>query len=481
MDVATCPVEFLLAPLTDHPPVGFFDEENETYQTLEQEMIKLGGLHEAELDWSYVTEASAQYLAGQCKHFRVAAHWAMARWRERTWPAWADTVVLLAGMVERYWEIGHPKPGPTGYPGKRKQVATWVDRCTQALARLGPDSFAPEHRERAQAALDAMQQRASALQLDVPALTRLEAQLRKHAEHHMRPALADAALPGDIAGLKTSSLDASTLPPLNGGRESRRALQALAEAIHQHDPYDPTGYTLRRFALWAFLQTPPPAVREQRTELRPAPADRVARYHDALAQRRVDPALLQRVEQSVAASPYWLRGSFLAAAMADRLAMSEVSAAIRHATLRFVQRLPTLRDLQFDDGTPFIDAETEAWLIGENAMSGTANTPLSPEFGEMRRTLAAQMDEEGIEAVLRTLQSGQTANTPPRDRGHASIMAAELLAARGFTWLAEELCARVDAVMTSTTADQWEPQLHERVNAHRHAQAARPHSAKGKG
>lgn len=106
-------VSALLAPVDPAQPAGVFDEEDETYQAIDQEMVKLGGLRESSIDWPYVEEAASQYLTSQCKHFRIAFHLLSGWLRKRTWPDWTHAVSLVAGLVDQYWESAYPKPGPT--------------------------------------------------------------------------------------------------------------------------------------------------------------------------------------------------------------------------------------------------------------------------------------------------------------------------------------------------------------------------------
>ena len=61
----------LLAPIDPAVPAGLFDVEDETYQAIDQEMVKLGGLQEASIDWVYIEDASRQYLSQQCKHLSL--------------------------------------------------------------------------------------------------------------------------------------------------------------------------------------------------------------------------------------------------------------------------------------------------------------------------------------------------------------------------------------------------------------------------
>jgi type VI secretion system protein VasJ len=108
IDATTLDLDALLAPIDMLQPAGHFDEEDETYQAIDQEMVKLGGLNEPRLDWAYIDEAyideaSRKYLDQQCKHFRVAGHLITARLRARSWRQWAEAMGVLSGMVEQYW------------------------------------------------------------------------------------------------------------------------------------------------------------------------------------------------------------------------------------------------------------------------------------------------------------------------------------------------------------------------------------------
>ncbi|WP_199101045.1 type VI secretion system protein TssA [Dyella sp. ASV21] len=467
MDFTPLDRDALLEPIDALQPAGHFDEEDETYQAIDQEMVKLGGLNEPRMDWSYIDEASRQFLAQQCKHFRVVGHLITARLRARTWSQWAQAAGVLAGMVAEYWESGYPKPGPTGYLAKRKQVALLVDRLADTLPLLDSHSFAQEHQASAQQAMDELQAHAVAAQLDVAQLTRLETKLRQQVEATRFPDIAPAKAvpsPGQKGGTAISEEFFSTGGNLKLGeeRENRRSLLAVADFVCQQDAYDPTGYQLRRFALWAYLNAAPPARREQRTELMGVPADIVQGYQDALRGDAVTPVLLQRVEKSVVSSPYWIRGSYLAAGIAARLEMKEVAAAIRLATERFARRIPMLTELCFNDGRPFIDSETLVWLSGAN--EGNSGVGHAQEYGYLREELTAQLDNDGVEAVLKRLQELANSQSAPRHRCYVTVITADLLASRGLTWLADDLYASAQRSMQALAAELWEPSLYEHVS-----------------
>lgn len=464
IDVPPGIVALLLAPIDVQQPAGYFDVEDETYQAIDQEMVKLGGLHEARIDWPYIDEAARQYLATQCKHFRIAAHLQTVWLRTRQWPQWADALCLLAGMVEQYWDSAHPKPGPTGYLAKRKQVKALLQRLSEALPALDQLSFNPAYQAQAEQALIRLHRRVEATQLDQSDLDRLRQTLAKRTMQAVEPPSGNSvrgSRPQADAALTPAFLSGSNAVPAGNEREQRRAVLNMAEWVNQQDVYDPTGYQLRRFGLWAHLHAAPSVTRDRRTELTAVPRDIVASYEDALASNAIDPGLLLRIEKSVSAAPYWLRGSFLAASVAARLEMNEVADGIRQACARFVRRVPALMELCFSDGTAFVDAPTLAWMTGTDGAE-SSGSPVQ-EYAGLRDELVTQLNQEGVEVVLLRLQEMQAAYRAPRQRCYATVIAADLLAARGLAWLASDLCANVARVMQATPAAQWEPDLYQKL------------------
>lgn len=449
----------LLKPLDKHPPAGLFDEEDSLFQDIDHEMVKLGGLQERSIDWSFVDSGAQRYLGSHCKHFRIAGHLMTVRLRMKDWRGWAEAAGLLAGMVGKYWESGHPKPGPTGYLVKRRLVVQYLERLGDELPRLDRQGYAEDFYKAGQQALDQLQASAALAGLEVADLSRLESRLRQAAEHNRAPELAGQSLgqPSRGEGLA----DAFFMPlPLNPGneRENRRSLLSAAEAINQQDAYDPTGYLLRRFALWSHLTQAPSPHTGQRTELMAVPQDIADRYDEALASNTVDPVLLHRIERSAVSSPYWLRGSFLSADTARKLEMPRVAEAIRQATERFVTRLPGLTTLEFADGRRFVDEQTQAWLSGATRESAS-DTGL--EYPALREELSAQLDTAGVEPMLRSLESLQKSRTDLRHACHVMAIAAELLASRGLSWLADGLYARARNVMENASTHAWEPELYQ--------------------
>lgn len=429
IDVPADIVKRLLTPIDPGQPAGHFDLEDETYQAIDQEMVKLGGLREGDIDWPYIDEASRQYLAIQCKHWRIIGHLQAVWLRTRQWARWADALGLIAGMVELYWDSAYPKPGPTGYLNKRKQVQRLLGDIGRVLPTLERSSFEPAYQAAAELALANLQRCVESAKLDPAPLDALQRQLDKYSEPVVATEPSRVATSGNALD---SAFFTSPKPQApSNEREQRRALLSMAEQINQQDPYDPTGYQLRRLGLWSHLRTAPLITRDRRTELTAVPKDIVDGY--------------------------------LAAQVASRLAMEQVAAAIRQTCERFVCRLPALLELCFSDGTPFVDAQTQAWITGADQTQATGS-PVQ-EYASLRDQLTTQLNTEGVEVVLLRLQDLHATHDAPRQRSYATVIAADLLASRGLAWLANDLYASVARLMRDTTAQDWEPELFRKVAA----------------
>lgn len=138
-----------------------------------------------------------------------------------------------------------------------------------------------------------------------------------------------------------------------------------------------------------------------------------------------------------------------------------MAAAIRQSCERFVCRLPVLTQLCFSDGTAFVDAQTQAWISGGD--QATASDQTARELSGLRDELHDQLAREGIEVVLMRLQQLHSTSDDPRQRNYATVIAADLLASRGLSWLAGDLYASVARQMRELTAQAWEPALYRKV------------------
>lgn len=229
----------------------------------------------------------------------------------------------------------------------------------------------------------------------------------------------------------------------------------MAAILCERQPESPQGYRLRRHALWQSITSTPQAESDGRTPLAAVSADMVADYQSRLVS--ADMALWQQVEKSVLLAPYWLDGHCLSAQTALRLGYTQVADAIRDEVTRFLERLPQLTRLLFNDRTPFINEQTKQWL---SALPDGKAAPVA-QTGEEMQAAWACFAEQGLEAALRYLE--MLPEGDPRDQFHHQYLAAQLTEAAGLVQLAQQQYRLLYKMGLQMMVADWEPSLLEQL------------------
>lgn len=231
----------------------------------------------------------------------------------------------------------------------------------------------------------------------------------------------------------------------------RDTLLKVAAILCERQPDSPQGYRLRRHALWQSITSTPQAESDGRTPLAAVSADMVADYQSRLAS--ADMALWQQVEKSVLLAPYWLDGHCLSAQTALRLGYKQVADTIRDEVIRFLERLPQLTGLLFNDRTPFLSEQTKQWL----AASPDGKVAPVAQIGEESQAARACFAGQGLEAALRYLD--MLPEGDPRDQFHRQYLAAQLTEEAGLIQLAQQQYRMLLMIGSQMMVSDWEPSL----------------------
>ncbi|HGV2325033.1 TPA: type VI secretion system domain-containing protein, partial [Escherichia coli] len=166
-----------------------------------------------------------------------------------------------------------------------------------------------------------------------------------------------------------------------------------------------------------------------------------------------DMALWQQVEKSVLLAPYWLDGHCLSAQTALRLGYKQVADTIRDEVIRFLERLPQLTGLLFNDRTPFLSEQTKQWL----AASPDGKVAPVAQIGEESQAARACFAGQGLEAALRYLD--MLPEGDPRDQFHRQYLAAQLTEEAGLIQLAQQQYRMLLMIGSQMMVSDWEPSL----------------------
>ncbi|EOT8833113.1 type VI secretion system protein TssA [Escherichia fergusonii] len=452
-------ISHLLENLPEEKLASALKDDNPDWEYIDGGIVKLGSLAHSQLDIPELQQRGLVLLASESKDFRLLAHLL------RTLQHAGDphlALRLLALYVDHYWAVAAPqnmahkkrfasqviKRFEAGVTSFAENAATAQrDALLGELAKLAQCWQSHHAAELAQATDDlfALYQRAFNGTAPVSPAS---------------PANTSTLAQTVAAPVSTASQNASTVPAVpapqvtvdsHDDKAWRDTLLKVAAILCERQPDSPQGYRLRRHALWQNITSTPQVESDGRTPLAAVSADMVADYQSRLAS--ADMALWHQVEKSVLLAPYWLDGHCLSAQTAQRLGYKQVADAIRDEVTRFLERLPQLTGLLFNDRTPFISEQTKQWL------SASPDGKVAPvaQTGEESQAARACFAEQGLEAALRYLD--MLPEGDPRDQFHRQYLAAQLTEEAGLVQLAQQQYRMLLMMGGQTMVSDWEPSL----------------------
>ncbi|MEP5980492.1 MAG: type VI secretion system protein TssA, partial [Marinobacter alexandrii] len=231
----------------------------------------------------------------------------------------------------------------------------------------------------------------------------------------------------------------------------------VADLLTNSTPDSALGYRMRRYAIWHGITSVPPTRDEVRTDLAAVSPDRVAEYRECL-DKAPDADLWQRIEQSLSVSPFWLDGHWFSARTASALGYEACAQAIREDVKAFIERLPKLTELTFNDGTPFLGGEAADWLWAApagNGGKGASANPWELAFDQARELVS----KNALPAAMQLMDEGLAESREPRDRFYWRLTNAQVLKEAGLGALATQQIADLHSQVQELALNEWEPAL----------------------
>ncbi|OCQ54773.1 hypothetical protein Ppb6_00033 [Photorhabdus australis subsp. thailandensis] len=439
----------LLTPLSDELTSKELDENEPAWEYIDSEMIKLGSLAHSTINIEEIQRQALQLFSEKSKDFRLMVHLLRTLQHSGNPAELILAMELLADYIKHYWQTAWPQK-PLLKRRLAQQVIKRFDSAQAGFCEQADES----QREDAQGALAHV---AQCWHTDEPALAKEIDQLRsRYARKPAPKPIAAPATPVENATQSTRSTPALTpAPDITVDSSSEKAwkqtLLTVADLLCERQPDSPTGYRLRRYAIWHTLTTAPIANGEGKTPLAPISADRTADYLTKLPA--ADKSLLQQIEQSLTFAPYWLDGHAIAAQAAEKLGYTAVASAIRDELKAFLDRLPVLQTLYFSDMSPFISAATLNWLQPPATTAGNGGSTQDQE------AIWQCFQQHGLEAALNAAEQHQQQLTEPRDQFYGQLLTAQLLEKAGMTALAQQHYRHLLQAGQHMLLTHWEPGL----------------------
>ncbi|TNI16944.1 type VI secretion system protein TssA [Aeromonas dhakensis] len=461
----------LLTSLPDEQIRGAVLADEPRWDYVETELVKLGSLAHSQVDLNAVAEACLGLLESRTKDMRVLAQLLRCLQHPAKATPLGAAISLLEAWIQAYWLLAWPGNASQ----KQRLMVQIVKRFEGALPRICESASAAELAQLLAQAEQLEQVWLAQCPDKGELLDPLVMGLKRAQRQQVAQAQADAAGQSQSSGAAAASNPASAGPSasgagamvLSGGggsagididssndRAWRQTQLKVAELLIERQPDAAVGYRLRRHAVWAGITAVPMSGAGNKTPLAPMSADMVDEYRAAM--NAPDQGLWQRIEQSLTLAPYWFEGHRLSAEVAQKLGFGAVAQAIAEELGAFLQRLPALRELAFSDGSPFLSPECSRWL--QPAKGGSGETGLAEE-------VAQRHGEQGVAAALALLDERIAQLKEPRDRFHALLVQAELLAQEGMEALARQHYQHLWQEASRLGLSHWEPGLVNRLES----------------
>jgi type VI secretion system protein VasJ len=434
---------------------------------LKDEASKLSGIDDA-----LIVRHCEQLTKETGKDLRIASYYTLARLRQDGPAGFADGLELVAALVDRFGEAILPARA------EAKKGALDMLATTRMLGMLDSrGEFAPEDLERAIAALDVLIACTSVW--PEPARPNLQPLVARFARNEEPARIADTTPTAPQPNLAASVPTAATISSARDLLDQTRALTNWLR--NQEDGYLSSARVARSIR-WDTLHDLPPAAANGRTRLVP-PRGEVRQQLKRLVLQKQWYELLERVEAAFmeGVNHVWFDLQYFQHVALDHIGSPYDGwrELLRADFALFLERLPAIERLAFDDGTPFADDTTLEWIarhaVVRNLEAGDSVTPLPvsadhedgavgdwPEIEAQARDLAAA---DGIEAAFVWLDALPGLRTD-RQRYLQRLVMARIADHTGHADAALALLAELDASARAVSLTRWEPALMFEVKHH---------------
>lgn len=454
-----------LQPVSADSPAGQDPGYDDDFQHMREEVNKLSGA-----DAGHVARLAQKLLCHSCKDLRVATYYLWARLHKDGEAGLADGLGLLAAMVERY--AGQVLPTR---PNSRKQALEWL-ASAKVLDSL---SMYPE-------VVKAEAERT------VAALAWLDQGLAAWPEEH-RPSLGalygalsarlaqsggvDAVVPQHTAGQEVSAQPGAPVAAIKSGRELLDSGRVLASYLREQPQGWLAGHRLMRSLRWDTLHQPPPQDANGTTRLAPPRGEYRAQLKRLYLQQSWT-ELLDLAERMFAegVNHFWLDLHWYLVQALEKLPPPENgwAAVIQRDLGMFLERLPGLELLCWNDGSTFADETTREWIARDvcgNHPRQWLPAPVAAPVTEGEADILSlesealiQADNDGVEQALAWLAARPGLHTG-RQRWLLRLVMARVAEKFGKSDLALHLLAELDATAQRQCLAEWEPELNFEVKA----------------
>ncbi|MCP3708643.1 type VI secretion system protein TssA [Paraburkholderia sp. CNPSo 3274] len=454
-------------PSADGKGVGRDPGYDDAFIAVKEEIGKL-----SEIDDKLIVQNCQQMICEVGKDLRLAGYYVFARVRQEGAAGLSDGLELIAALVDRF---GHALL-PARDEAKRSAIE-WVAtaRVLEQLDRHG--EFAPAELERAMAALNLLIGKTA--EWPETAHPNLQALVSRFegGEDVLRPVTeSSTAMPGGSGSLSAG------VTAIASTRDALEYTRVLAKYLRDEEHGYLPAARLVRCMRWDTVHEVPPADPKGHTRLAPPRAELRQQFKRLVLQKQWL-ELLERVEGAYMEGDnhLWLDLQYYQQVALDHAGSpyTEWRDILKTDFALFLERMPGVQRLAFNDGTPFADDATLEWIAGNAVVrnldqgEALAALPVSTDgedgavanWQEMEIQARELAQSQGIEAAFAWIDALPGIRTD-RQRYLQRWVMARVADHAGRPDICLRLLAELDAGGPQFRLAGWEPSLTFEVKHH---------------
>lgn len=448
-------------PISGSSPVGERLVDHPLFDFIEDQMMKVGSLSHASVQWDEVEHSTLKLLGEQSKDIKLLVYLLQCLHNQVTPVRLITSFAVMSEFLNQYWNDSYPAPGARGNLPRRKFFSQMAQRFAAVIEKFDFHHLDEADRQALQVAVEEWQQAVEkqGLSSDLveSVVVRIESEIKRAEQRQQVIAQSSERETPSVAA---SSPTASMVVDHSSDKAAKQTLLKVADFLAEQEFGIALSIRLRRFAVWGSITSLPDHKPDGETLLRSMQADRVKDYQDQL--RHPDLALWRKVEQSLTMAPYWFEGQWMSYTIAQQLGKNDWCQAIVEETQNFLRRLPSLLDLKFKGGEPFVSDAVKEWLASAGQSQGSAQS-VSGDWQEKRKEAFQLAKEGGIAVALSMLNDGLVSAIEPRDKFYWRLLSADLLRANHLDAMANEQYQTLFTQVTTLSVPEWEPSLVEQI------------------
>ena len=401
-----------LEPVSDDHPCGEDVAYTDDFEAIKIELAKLSGM-----DYRLILDASERLLKRESKDLRVATYYIFASLRDRGLAGFSDGLEILCGLLQKFDQSLWPKK-----PVQKRNALNWLsgERVLDMLKEVGLSDST--ELKRTLSALMSLQHYFDGWEEAVrPSLFPLlqyfeESSVRFSSSPTSSNQNQEAVAPVEqvatpqIHQESRGSSESLTVTKVNSSKALLDQVRINAAYLREQDDGYWSANKMIRAVRWGGLNGIPPHQNGQ-TRLKAPRADLLANLN-RLVQEQQWRDLLDKVEAAFleGANHYWLDLQYYAWQGQQALGglyLSQVDSSLFELK-SLLTRCEGLTGLSFDNGFPFVSADTLTWLE-QKVMSSTRKQTNSQAI--QKAALEPSSQEENQEsywqqALLKTQEHG---------------------------------------------------------------------------